>query len=84
MNVKDWLIDWFVKNTDIQRDKLLENLHENYLEIGWIDSFKFISLITEMEDKFKIHFSNDSFQDRDFSTVLGLTRILEGMTNGKV
>lgn len=82
MDVKEWIIDWFIENAGIQKDEILKNLEENYLEVGWIDSLKFISFITDIEDKFKIHFSNDVFQDRDFSTVKGLSKIIDGYTNG--
>ena len=41
-----------------------------------IDSFKFISFITEIENFFKIKFSNDEFQNRDFASIEGLSKIL--------
>jgi len=53
------------------------SLKENYFENGWIDSLKFIELITQIEEKFGIRFSNDEFLDRKFSTIEGLTKIIE-------
>jgi len=84
MDIENWIIEWFVQNTAIQKNVILKNLEENYLEIGWIDSLKFISFITDIEEKFKVHFSNDSFQDIDFSTVKGLSKIVGGYVDGKI
>jgi D-alanine--poly(phosphoribitol) ligase subunit 2 len=84
MDVKAWIIEWFEKNTNLKRDDIEKNICENYLEKGWIDSFKFISFITDIEEKFNIRFSNDQFQDRSFSTIKGIVKIIEEKINGKV
>jgi len=84
MDIEKWLIDWFEQNTGIKKDEIIKNLEENYLELGWIDSLKFISFITDIEEKFKIRFSNDSFQDRNFSTVKGLSKIVGEYVDGKI
>lgn len=83
MNIKTWIIDWFVRNTAVKQDEILKNLHEDYFSKGWIDSLKFISFITDLEDKFNIVFSNDEFQNRTFATINGLTQIMENKINGK-
>ena len=84
MDIESWLVDWFIEKTGINKDEILKKLEENYLELGWIDSLKFISFITDIEEKFKVHFSNDSFQDRNFSTVKGLAKIIDGCIDGKI
>jgi len=84
MDIEKWIIDWFEQNTGIQKDEIIKNLEENYLELGWIDSLKFISFVTDIEEKFKIRFSNDSFQDRNFSTVKGLSKIVREYIDGKI
>jgi acyl carrier protein len=84
MDIEKWIIDWFEQNTGIQKDEIIKNLEENYLELGWIDSLKFISFVTDIEEKFKIRFSNDSFQDRNFSTVKGLSKIVREYVDGKI
>ena len=84
MNVKNWLIDWFVKNTNLEQDIIMQNLNENYLEKGWIDSLKFISLVTDIELKFSITFSNDMFQNKAFTTIDGLRHIIDSEVNGKI
>lgn len=84
MDVKTWIINWFEKNTDLEKQKIERDINENFLEKGWIDSFKFISFISDIETNFKIRFTNDQFQDRKFSTINGLIRIIEGKINGKI
>jgi len=84
MDIQNWIINWFIENTDLQESDIEKNLRENYLEIGWIDSLKFISFINDLEKKFQIHFSNESFQNREFSTISGLAKIISEILNGKI
>lgn len=77
-----WLINWFVENSDFSKEVIENNLDSNYFEQGWIDSFSFINFISDMEEKFDISFSNDEFQNREFATVNGLAKIIEGKVNG--
>ena len=77
-----WLTNWFEKNSLATGINMKNSLKENYFENGWIDSLKFIELITQIEEKFGIRFSNDEFLDRKFSTIEGLTKIIE-RKNGK-
>lgn len=77
MNIKDWLIDWFEKNSELSKDEIIKNLNEDYLAKAWIDSFKFVSFVTEIEHNFKVTFSNEEFQNRSFSTINGLVKIIE-------
>ncbi len=81
MNVKEWVIDWFVKNSDQEKNVIEENLHEDYLAKCWIDSLKFIELISEIEDHYIIKFSNTDFQDRFFSIGDGLVKSIQGKIN---
>jgi acyl carrier protein len=77
MNVKEWLIDWFEINSDLTKEEIKNNVNEDYLAKGWIDSFKFVSFVTEIEEEFKITFSTDEFQNRSFATLEGLDKIIE-------
>jgi len=74
--IREWLVDWFVENGTVTREKLLENMDSNYFNDGFIDSFTFISLIGEIEEEYDIEFDNDQFLDRDFATVNGLADII--------
>jgi acyl carrier protein len=77
MEIQNWITDWFAENTLIERDVLLSGLKSNYFENGWIDSMKFISFLTDLEQQFRIEFSGGDFEDRNFSTISGLTKIIE-------
>ncbi len=78
MLLKDWLIDWFENNTDLNKEEIIENSAKNYFEEGWIDSFKFITFISDVEESFNIRFSNEEFQNRAFATIDGLNSIISG------
>ena len=84
MDVKTWLIEWFKTNTDLSPEDIGDDVNINYFEKGWIDSFKFISFMTDIEENFNIRFSNDQFQDRGFSTIDGVIRLIEEKINGKI
>jgi len=77
MNIKEWLIKWFEKNSDLIKEEIVNNVSDDYLAKGWIDSFKFVSFVTEIEEEFKITFSTDEFQNRAFATLEGLSKIIE-------
>lgn len=81
MDSKYWIVKWFSNNTNLLENEVIANLDENYLTKGWIDSLKFISFISDIENKFKIVFSNDEFQNRKFATINGLVQILEEKLN---
>jgi len=83
-NIKNWIIDWFSRNSNLEKSQIEQNTNENYLLKGWIDSLKFIQLITEIEEAFNIMFSNDEFQQREFSTILGLTQVIGYRINEKI
>jgi len=83
-NIKDWIIDWFSKNSNLEKSQIEQNTNENYLLKGWIDSLKFIQLITQIEEAFNITFSNDEFQQREFSTIQGITQIIGSRVNEKI
>ena len=82
MDIKKWILTWFVRNTDFEIDEIEKNLNEDYLLKGWIDSLKFITFISDMESEFNIIFSNDEFQNNSFSTINGIVKIIEEKMNG--
>tara|TARA_Y100000031_G_C7876726_1_gene228864 strand:- start:109 stop:363 length:255 start_codon:yes stop_codon:yes gene_type:complete len=51
MTVKTWLIEWFSKD---QQGELDLNEDENLIDLGLLDSFKFILLIDGIESKFGV------------------------------
>lgn len=77
MNYLEWIVNWFVENRGIPIGEINTHLDDNYFEMGYIDSFAFIMLISEIEEDLHISFDNDAFQDRSFSTINGLAKALE-------
>ncbi len=84
MNIEQWVINWFAENADVEKDELINNIESNYFHEGWIDSFKFMSLIEDIEDKFDIAFDNEEFQNRNFAVLKGLIEIISSKLNGQV
>ena len=81
--IKKWITEWFVNNSSINKNFIIEKEKSNYFEEGWIDSFKFVSFIMDIENNFNISFSNDEFQNRGFSTINGLSKIISERVNDK-
>lgn len=79
--ILEWIAEWFEENTTISRQDVIVQKNINYFEKGWMDSFKFILFIAEIEEKFQISFSNDEFQNREFATIAGLSSIIQGKMN---
>lgn len=73
----EWVVDWFSDHGPLPRETVEERPDANYLEEGWIDSLKFIKLLSATEERFGIEFTNDEFQDRSFATVEGFVRLVE-------
>lgn len=82
--IEKWIIQWFQKNSNIDDKEILDYKDENYFSNGWIDSLKFISFITDIENEFEVNFLNDEFQNRKFATINGICMIIEEKINGKV
>jgi acyl carrier protein len=78
----DYIEKWFLQNSSIEIEDIKNSYDVNYLQIGWIDSFDFIKMITDIEQYFKIKFKNDEFQNRSFATIDGLVHIVEVKLDG--
>lgn len=74
--IKNWIYEWFAKNSGVKKDEL--NLYENknYLTEGLIDSFGFLSLISACEEELSMEFLDDDFSDDDIFTINGLAKII--------
>ena len=79
MEIKEWIITWFVDNSNVNEEDIRRHLDDNYFDEGFMDSFTFISFINEVEDEFGLKFANDQFEDISFSTVNGMAKIIEGL-----
>jgi acyl carrier protein len=76
MDIQSWLVNWFAENAFIDREVIANNLNSNYFETGWIDSMKFITLLSDIEAEFNCEFMGDDFDNRAFSTLAGLVKII--------
>lgn len=81
MEIKGLIIKWFEENSELIKSKIEQNLEKNYLLLGWIDSLKFVSFVSFLEESFKIRFSNDEFQNPEFSTINGIVNIIKEKLN---
>ena len=79
---KTWVVERLAAQSGVDPAEVAKRSAENYLEIGWIDSFGFIEFLSEMEDELGVDFDNDEFQDRGFGTADGLAAILAAKTSG--
>ncbi len=78
-DVTKWIVAYLVKNCGANEVEVQANLDANYFTANLIDSFQFINMISEIEEDFDVEFDNDQFEDRSFSTVNGLSKIIEEM-----
>jgi len=81
---ESWILKWFQDNANVLENEINKDRDENYFMKGWIDSLKFISFISDIENKFNISFSNDEFQNRKFATINGIIQILEDKINESI
>ncbi len=72
--IERWLRDWF--HARGVADAKAASPVVDYFESKWIDSLAVIELIEAAEDRFAVHFKEDSFTDRRFSSLAGLTQII--------
>jgi acyl carrier protein len=82
IDTRTWLVDWFVRNVGLSAQDVTAKANENYFDLGWIDSLKFVNFILEIEQEFGVHFSNEDFQDRDFGTLEGLLQYINKKRSG--
>jgi len=73
-----WLEDWFEQN-----GSSVPGLTDNYFETGSIDSMSVIGLITDIEEHSSMHFTQEHFQDRRFSTISGLAQLVDEIIEEK-
>ncbi len=72
--IEQWLRGWFQARGAAGATEASPTV--DYFESKWIDSLAVIELIEAAEEKFAIHFREDDFMDRRFSSLGGLTQII--------
>jgi len=75
--VKDFILLWISNKSGIEIKLLKENI--NIFEEGYVDSLGAFELISELENKFLISFSENDFQDRRlvFASVNSLSEVVK-------
>jgi D-alanine--poly(phosphoribitol) ligase subunit 2 len=78
--IADWVRQWFAETSGAP----VPDSHwtKSYFEAGIIDSLGIISLVEAIETRFEVRLPPDTFQDRRFSTMAGLTEIISELTRG--
>ena len=75
-----WLERWFAKRSP----HIALQAGDNFFEREAIDSFGVIELIEDTEQHFNVRFTERDFQDRRFSTIEGLSEIIDAKkTDGR-
>lgn len=74
--IQKWLVDWFSKNSSTNEEEVLLHLDDNYFELGYVDSFGFLSMIVDIQEKYDVELSNDDFIGQGFSTIKGLSELI--------
>ncbi len=73
--VAEYVINWFKERCGEDSD-IEMHLEDNYITIELIDSFGFLDLISNCEEKFGISFSDDDFATDDIFTIKGLISLI--------
>ena len=75
-----WLEEWFADKTDMPA----ESNDVNFFNSAWLDSFKTLSLVLDIEKKLGVSLSDSAMSDARFSTITGLSEILFEQKNASV
>ncbi|WP_419766203.1 MAG: acyl carrier protein [Arcobacter sp.] len=75
--IKDFILLWVSNKSGIEIKLVKENI--NIFEEGYVDSLGAFELISELENKFLISFSENDFQDRRlvFASVNSLSEVVK-------
>lgn len=80
-NAEEWIIKWFVNNGKMSEKEVIANINKNYIDIGLVDSFGFLQLLSDIAEEFEMEFSDEDFSNEKFFTISGLSELLRGMNN---
>jgi acyl carrier protein len=79
-DVEQWLTEWFVARSnagrEIARMPPAAVRETDYFDGGWLSSMDVVELVTGMEEKFAMQFSDGDFQDPRFVTIGGLAELI--------
>jgi len=79
--VIEWLKNWLNNHGGHAVENDDSDLEKSFLDLGWVDSFGLIEMISEIENSFEIHFEQEMFLDERFVTISGLANIITELRN---
>jgi len=74
--IQDWLKSWFVARGKIGKDAVAFAGDTDFFEAGWLTSMEVVELVTEIESRFDMQFSEADLQDSRFVTIPGLADLI--------
>jgi acyl carrier protein len=81
--VQQWLTDWFLSKPRSKTGKPTDiPLNIDYFEAGWLTSMEVVEFVTEIEQTFRMQFSESDLQDPRFVTIAGLTELIVACSTG--
>lgn len=75
--MREWVLNWFSAKTGIGIEQLLAEKESNYLNLGYIDSFGFLELVSDCEKEKGIEFRDEDFGNPAFFSIAGFIKIAE-------
>ena len=79
MNIKNFILNYFMSKTNKKQNELLCDV--SYFDENYIDSLGIFELISMLEDEYNFEFDDDDFQNRDFAIIDGLSKIIRKKIN---
>ncbi len=73
--VSTWIVDWFSSRGKL-RCSAPEALGIDYLQSGLLTSIEIVELVSEIENRFNMQFSETEMQDPRFSTIGGIAELV--------
>ena len=74
-DVSSWIVDWFSLHGKLHCSAP-EALGVDYLQSGLLTSLEIVELVSEIENRFGIQFSETEMQDPRFSNIGGLAELV--------
>jgi acyl carrier protein len=76
--IVQWLIAWFAARSKVgeQPEKIDALCDIDFFQAGWLTSMETVELVTEVEQRFDMQFSDRDLQDPRFVTVHGLAELI--------
>lgn len=77
MTTTEWVIDWFKSHSSESEETIRQSMTANYMELGLIDSFGFVQMLSDIDDEFDVMFVNEDFLNPNFQNIEGLIKLID-------